>query len=72
MDKWFQSKWFVRIISLIFAVSIYLFVTVETDKREMTLAIIPGATNEVQVLEDVPLDIRIDADQYVVSGVPEV
>lgn len=72
MDKWFQSKWFVRIISLILAVSMYLFVTVETDKSDDDSHIIPGATNEVQVLEDVPLDIRIDSDQYVVSGVPEV
>lgn len=72
MDKWFQSKWFVRIISLILAVSMYLFVTVETDKSNDDSRIIPGATNEVQVLEDVPLDIRIDSDQYVVSGVPEV
>lgn len=72
MDKWFQSKWFVRIISLILAVSMYLFVTVETDKSDDDSRIIPGATNEVQVLEDVPLDIRIDSDQYVVSGVPEV
>src|SRR5690606_3045037 len=56
----------------ILAVSMYLFVTVETDKSNDDSRIIPGATNEVQVLEDVPLDIRIDSDQYVVSGVPEV
>src|SRR5699024_2247692 len=31
----------------------------------------PNNTKEVQVLEDVPLEIKIDADNYVVSGVPE-
>ena len=72
MDKWFQSKWFVRVISLILAVSMYLFVTMETDKTADDSLIIPGATNEVQVLEYVPLEVRIDSDQYVVSGVPEV
>lgn len=72
MDKWFQSKWFVRVISLILAVSMYLFVTMETDKTADDSQIIPGATNEVQVLENVPLEVRIDSDQYVVSGVPEV
>lgn len=71
MDKWFQSKWFVRIISLIFAVSLYLFVTVETDMTKGESPVVPGATTEIQVLDDVPLDIRIDSDQYVVSGVPE-
>jgi len=72
MDKLFQSKWFIRVISLIFAITLYLFVTVETDTAQNDSSVIPGASNnEVQVLDDVPLDIRIDADQYVVSGVPE-
>lgn len=71
MDKLFQSKWFIKVISLVFAVTLYLFVTVETNTAENESRVIPGASNEVQVLDDVPLDIRIDADQYVVSGVPE-
>src|SRR5690625_5763773 len=58
-------------ISLIFAVSLYLFVTVETDMTQGESPVVPGTTTEIQVLDDVPLDIRIDADQYVVSGVPE-
>lgn len=71
MDKLFENKWFVRIISLILAVTLYLFVTVETDPSDDS-RINPGTTDEMVVLEDVPLDIKIDADQYVVSGVPEV
>lgn len=71
MDKLFQSKWFIRVISLVFAITLYMFVTVETDTTQNESRVIPGISNEVQVLEDVPLDIRIDADQYVVSGVPE-
>ena len=71
MDKLFQSKWFIRIISLVFAITLYLFVTVETDTAQNDSRLLPGISNEVQVIEDMPLDIRIDADQYVVSGVPE-
>lgn len=71
MDKWFQSKWFVRILSLIFAVSLYLFVTLEVERPQSDSAVVPSVTNEVQVLEDVPLDVRIDSENYVVSGVPE-
>ncbi len=71
MDKLFQSKWFIRIISLVLAVTLYLFVTVETDTTKNDSRLLPGASNEVQVIEDMPLDIKIDADQYVVSGVPE-
>lgn len=71
MDKLFQSKWFIKVISLVLAITLYIFVTIETNIQQNESPIIPGMTNEVQVLEDVPLDIRIDADQYVVSGVPE-
>lgn len=71
MDKLFQSKWFIRIISLLFAIILYLFVAVETNVHQDDSRIPIGPTDDLQVLEDVPLGIKIDADQYVVSGVPE-
>lgn len=71
MDKLFQNKWAIRIMSLIFAVSLYLYVNIETDTAKTDSSVIPGASTEVQVLDGVPLDVKIDADQYVVSGVPE-
>lgn len=71
MDKLFQSKWFIRVISLVLALTLYLFVTVENDVTKNDSRIEPNNTKEVQVLEDVPLEIKIDADNYVVSGVPE-
>jgi len=71
MDNLFENKWFVRIISLIFAITLYLFVTVDTDTAENDSRIIPGSADEVHILDDVPLDIKINADEYVVSGVPE-
>lgn len=69
MDSWFNNKWFVRAVSLAFAILLYVFVNVEgttTDSR------IPSETDRVEVLENVPVDILIDDEQYVVSGVPEV
>lgn len=71
MDKLFQSKWFIKVISLAFAITLYIFVTVETNVSQNDSRIPLGSINDVQVLEDVPLNIKIDADQYVVSGVPE-
>src|SRR5699024_1023567 len=71
MDKLFQSKWFIRVISLLFAIMLYIFVTVETNVNQDDSRIPIGPTNEVQVLDEVPLGIKIEADQYVVSGVPE-
>ena len=74
MDNWFQSKWFVRIISLAFAILLYVFVTIEVEVEPSEDVDAPGFTEskkEVEVLEDIPVDVKIDSDKYVVSGVPE-
>lgn len=71
MDKWFSSKWFVRIVSLAFAISLFVFVSVEVNKSDTESSIFPGKSEEMQTLNDVPVGIRIDDDNYVVSGVPE-
>ena len=71
MDKWFRSKWFVRIVSLAFAISLFVFVSVEVNKNDTESSIFPGKSEEMQTLNDVPVGIRIDNENYVVSGVPE-
>lgn len=71
MDNLFQSKWFIRIISLAFAITLYLFVTVENDGLDNDSRIPSGTSNEVQVIDEMSLGIKIDANRYVVSGVPE-
>ena len=55
MDKLFQSKWFIRVISLVFAITLYLFVTVETNTAQNDSRVGPGTSTEVQVLEEVPV-----------------
>lgn len=71
MDKWFESIWFVRIISLGFAILLYVMVSIETNTAQNDSAFFPAASEEIQTLEEVPVDIRIDQESYVVSGVPE-
>lgn len=71
MDRLFQSKWFIRIISLALAITLYIFVTVETNVTQDESRLPSVTQNELQILEEVPLGIKIDSDQYVVSGVPE-
>ncbi|MFD1067055.1 CdaR family protein [Oceanobacillus locisalsi] len=69
MDNWFKSKWFVRILSLAFAVTLYAFVNVsETPNSDATFS---RSTSSTEVLDQVPVDIDIDRERYVVSGVPE-
>lgn len=70
MDKWFNNKWFVRVASLAFAIVLYVFVNIEMTSIQSEPRV-PSSSNDVETLEDVPVDIRIDGDEYVVSGVPD-
>lgn len=72
MDKLFHNKWAIRVISLVLALTLYFFVNLEVNTDQNESRVDPGNTAETQVLEDVPIDIKIDAENYVVSGVPEV
>lgn len=72
MDKLFQNKWAIRVISLVLALTLYFFVNLEVNTEQNDSRVDPGNASETQILEDVPLDIKIDAENYVVSGVPEV
>ncbi|WP_087974331.1 CdaR family protein [Oceanobacillus rekensis] len=69
MDNWFKSKWFVRIISLIFAVFIYTFVNVSENSSQSDSTF--SGTDQSHMLDEVPVEIKIDDENYVVSGVPE-
>lgn len=74
MDNWFRSKWFVRAISLAFAILLFIFVSLDIndDKSQNDLRFTaPSDSNDVETIENVPVKIRIDEDRYVVSGVPE-
>src|SRR5699024_11440006 len=69
---WFKSRWFVRGISLAFAIALYVFVQVEMDQYQNDSRLLHDSGDDAQTVEDVPVNIRIDNDSYVVSGVPEV
>ncbi|MFD2210339.1 YbbR-like domain-containing protein [Virgibacillus halophilus] len=70
MDKWFKSKWVVRAIALMFAVLLYVVVYTENDTTKKDYSFF-GSTDETQTIDDVPLNVRIDREKYVVSGVPD-
>lgn len=72
MDKWFDSKWFIRVVSLAFAILLYIVVNFEQATTHQD-ARIPGGidTDRIQTLHDVPVNIKIDSEKYVVSGAQE-
>lgn len=71
MDKWFEGKWFVRAVSLFFAILLYVFVNIEVTTSHIDSQFIPSNSEEIQMLNDVPVSVHMDGDRFVVSGVPE-
>jgi len=71
MDKWFKSKWFVRVISLAFAILLYVTVSIEGNPTQSDSRFVPTSSDDMETIDDVPVDIRIDEERFVVSGVPE-
>ncbi|MDC3426152.1 CdaR family protein [Aquibacillus sp. 3ASR75-11] len=70
MDKWLKSPWFVRGVALVLAILLYTAVSLDDNTTQSESTFIPNGSDEVETVEDVPVDIRIDEEKYVVSGVP--
>lgn len=72
MDNLFRSKWFVRVISLFFAVLLYVFVVdVDSNFSQDNSRYTASNSEEIERVEDMPVKIKMDDEKYVVSGVPE-
>src|SRR5699024_265866 len=73
MDDWFGSKWFVGAVSLAIAIILYLFVVniESTGTKQNDPNFTPGGSDETEQLKDIPVDIKIDKEKYVVTGVPK-
>ncbi|WP_067842594.1 CdaR family protein [Amphibacillus sediminis] len=75
MNDWLNKPWVIRVISLFLA--IIVFIVVSLDNQDTRSADVGGldaifnSSQETQVIEDVPVSIQIDDEQYVVSGVPQ-
>ncbi|SDC24474.1 YbbR domain-containing protein [Pelagirhabdus alkalitolerans] len=75
MNDWLNKPWVIRIVSLFLAV--LTFFVISFDNQDMRTADIGGLdsifnnSQETEILEDVPVNIMIDEEEYVVSGVPE-
>src|SRR5699024_686287 len=71
MDKWIKSKWFVRVISLAFAILLYVTVSIEGNRTQSDSRCIQTTSDDIETINDDPDDIRIDDERFVMSGVPE-
>lgn len=70
MDSWFRSVWFIRIISLILAGLLWVTVNVD-DNMDSDSLIFNDTSSDMEVMDNVPLEIRFNSEEYVVSGLPQ-
>jgi len=75
MNEWLNKTWVIRLISLLLAVITFVVISIDNqDTRTADIGsfdAIFNSSRETQLLEDIPVSIHIDDEQYVVSGVPE-
>lgn len=66
MDKVFDSPWTLRIVSLLLAFLLFLYVMAESDAKDETVM-----SEQIDVIKDVPLEVYYDNENLIVSGVPK-
>ncbi|MBU5595248.1 hypothetical protein KQI76_08735 [Amphibacillus sp. MSJ-3] len=75
MNEWLNKTWVIRIISLLLAIFAYIVISIDSqDTRAADIGSFDSLLNssqEVQILDDIPVSIQIDDEKYVVSGVPQ-
>lgn len=66
MDKLMDTPWFLRFTALLLA--IILFISVQADEKDSKNK---AAGDQVDVIQEVPVEVYYDDENLVVSGVPE-
>ncbi len=72
MDKWLKSPWVTRGISLVLAVLLYITVAIdEANSQTPSNTLLPSSSTDVATINDVPLQVSMNDEEYVVQGVPD-
>ncbi|WP_374055409.1 YbbR-like domain-containing protein [Rossellomorea sp. FM04394] len=70
MDKFMESRWFMRIVGLMLAFILYL--SVNFDEIQKTASNNNGnSQNAIETIQDVPLEVFYDRENLEVSGLPD-
>ncbi len=70
MDKLLNTPLFVKIISLLLAIMLYLAVNMDAPDSQQGQGGLPGTNDSDETVLDVALDASYDESKYVVSGLP--
>lgn len=74
MNDWLNNTWVIRIISLVLAVLTFIIISFDNQNNrsaDVGFDSFFSSSQETQTLENIPVNILIDDENYVVSGVPQ-
>ncbi|MFU8690135.1 YbbR-like domain-containing protein [Rossellomorea sp. FS2] len=71
MDKFMESRWFMRIVGLLLALILYMSVNFGDLQKEANRPSSGSSQEDVETVQDVPLEVFYDSDNLVVTGMPE-
>lgn len=66
-NRLMENKWFIRGLALVLAFLLYITAYIDENGRGTSQA----STNQSATIEDVPVEVYYDEENYVVSNVPE-
>lgn len=69
MDKWIETPWFVKVISLSLAALLFISVNFSPDSESLGLK--TTSKKGTETVESVPVEVYYDQENLVVSGVPK-
>ncbi|WP_163528054.1 YbbR-like domain-containing protein [Halobacillus ihumii] len=70
MDNLFRNRWFIRIISLLLAVLLWVSINID-DSMDSEDQWLSEGSSDMEIMNNIPLDVQFDSEQYVVSGLPQ-
>lgn len=67
-----DNPWFTKIVAVFFSILLFSFVNYENQSRIRSTNPTDGASiTSTEVITNVPIDARIDQEQYFISGLPD-
>jgi YbbR domain-containing protein len=71
MDKFMESRWFMRIVGLMLAFILYLSVNFDDIQKTANNNNNGNSQNAIETIQDVPLEVFYDRENLEVSGLPD-
>jgi len=68
----FDNPWITRILAVILALGLFLFVNIENQTRFQSDEPTDGASvNATEIITNLPIEVNVNTDEYFVSGIPD-